>query len=298
VKYKNLDGSTPHTLGNVVKWVMNRKRDTRAFVTPRVENDGAALRQNSSEPWLTWIGHATWLVQLGGKNVLIDPIWAKAISGVIPRKSDPGVRIEDLPRIDAVLVSHNHRDHMDAPTLKRFTSAEAIVPLGLAPAMKKIGYTRVVELDWWQSHALGDVTVHFVPSQHWSRRGLNDSNDTLWGGFVIAGGGKKVYHSGDTAYFDGFKTIGERLGPIDIALLPIGAYEPEWFMRKQHMNPEDALHAFRDLRAGRMLAMHWGTYQLTDEWLGEPPLALQRLLTGAADASRVQVVRIGETIKS
>jgi L-ascorbate metabolism protein UlaG (beta-lactamase superfamily) len=302
MKFKNLDGSVPESIGNVLKWAVvdrlrgARKPDTRPFETPRVENDGRKLRDNTGEPLVTWVGHATWLVQLGGKNLLIDPIWAKAISGVVKRNCEPGVRIEDLPRIDAVLVSHNHRDHMDAPTLKRFTSSLAIVPTGLGGDFRKLGYANVVELEWWQAHALGDTVVTFVPSQHWSRRGLSDSNDTLWGGFVVAGGDRRVYHSGDTAYFAGFREIGQRLGPIDVALLPIGAYDPEWFMRKQHMNPEDAVHAFRDLKARRMLAMHWGTYQLTDEWLGEPPEKLKALLSGAADAQKVEVVAIGQSL--
>ena len=303
MKYRNLDGSEPQPIGKVLRWALvdrlrgARKPDTRPFETPRVANDGRAIRENTGEPWVTWIGHATWLIQLAGKNVLVDPIWASAISGVVRRKSAPGVRMEDLPRIDAVLVSHNHRDHMDEPTLRKLSSAEAVVPMGLAPAMKKLGYSRITELGWWEHHAVGPLTMHFVPSQHWSRRGLNDSNDTLWGGYVLEGGGARVYHSGDTAYFAGFREIGRRLGPIDVALLPIGAYDPEWFMRKQHMNPEDALNAFRDLGARRMLAMHWGTYQLTDEWLGEPPEKLQALVQGAPDADRVEVVPIGATVK-
>ncbi len=250
-----------------------------------------AIRENHAAPWLTWIGHATWLVQLAGKNILIDPIWAKRISGVVPRQSEPGVAIKDLPSIDAVLVSHNHRDHMDAPTLKQFAHAEAIVPKGCGAQMRSFGFTRITELQWWQSHTLGDATIHFVPSQHWSRRSLFDINAALWGGFVIAGGGARVYHSGDTAYFDGFKEIGERLGPIDAAMLPIGAYDPEWFMRKQHMNPQDAVQAFKDLKAKRMLPMHWATYQLTDEWLGEPPEKLHAL------APEVAIVALGETVK-
>jgi L-ascorbate metabolism protein UlaG (beta-lactamase superfamily) len=277
VRYRNLDGSIPHTMSTVFKWaVMDRLAGKRApntapFDVPRVENRGEALRHNSSDPLLTWVGHATWVIQMQGVNLLVDPIWARAIGGMVPRRSAPGVLVADLPRIDVVLVSHNHRDHMDAPSLRLFPKAHAVVPMGLGPEMRSLGYARVTELEWWQPVDVGGVKVTLVPSQHWSRRGISDTNESLWGGFVVEGGGKRVYHSGDTAYFSGFTEIARRCGSPDAALLPIGAYQPEWFMRRQHMNPEDALQAARDLDARRILPMHWGTYQLTDEWMGEPP---------------------------
>lgn len=277
-RYRNLDGSLPHVGSTVFRWaVMDRLSGRRSpnrqpFEVPHVANDGAALRNNVSDALVTWVGHATWLVQLAGVNMVVDPIWAKAISGVVPRRSAPGVSLKDLPRIDVVLVTHNHRDHMDAPTLRHFSKAPlAVVPQGLGPSMRALGYTNITQMEWWQTIAVGNASITFVPSQHWSRRGVADTNETLWGGYVMEGGGKRVYHTGDTAYFDGFKEIARRCGSPDAALLPIGAYDPEWFMRRQHMNPEDALHAAQDLDARRILPMHWGTYQLTDEWLGEPP---------------------------
>ncbi|MEJ2386776.1 MAG: MBL fold metallo-hydrolase, partial [Chromatiaceae bacterium] len=283
-RYTNIDGSLPHTASAVFKWaVMDRLAGRRApnrqpFEAPHVFNDGATLRSNVSDVLATWIGHATWLVQLAGVNMLVDPIWARTISGFIRRRSAPGVALGDMPRVDIVLVTHNHRDHMDSPTLRHFANAPmAVVPMGLGPALGRLGYREVKELDWWQTLRAGEVSITFVPSQHWSRRGLTDTNATLWGGYVLEGGGKRVYHTGDTAYFDGFRDIAWRIGSPDAALVPIGAYEPEWFMRKEHMNPEDALMAASDLDARRILPMHWGTYQLSDEWPGEPPQKLVEL---------------------
>ena len=290
-RYRNLDGSLPHSAAIVFKWGVldrlagRRTPDRRPFEVPRVANDGAALRRNISEPLVTWVGHATWLVQLAGVNLLVDPVWAEIVAGVVPRRSAPGVALAALPPIDVVLVTHNHRDHMDLSTLRHFSAAPlAAVPLGLGRPLRRLGYREVRELDWWQTVRAGKVAITLVPSQHWSRRGLTDINATLWGGFVIEGGGRRVYHSGDTAYFDGFREIARRLGSPDAALLPIGAYEPEWFMRRQHMTPEDALMAAHDLDAGRILPMHWGAYQLTDEWLGEPP---QRVVAAAEKDPRL-----------
>jgi L-ascorbate metabolism protein UlaG (beta-lactamase superfamily) len=305
VRYRNIDGSLPPGPGDVFKWaVIDRVKGARVpnrkpFDVPRIANDGAALRANDSEATVTWVGHATWLVQLAGVNMLLDPIWASSIGGVIPRLSAPGLAMDHLPRVDAVLVTHNHRDHMDAPTLRKLAMCgRAVVPMHLGVEMRRLGFGNVIELDWWQHTRVGAATITFVPSQHWSRRGLADTNDTLWGGFVMEGGGKRVYHSGDTAYFSGFLDIARRCGSPDVALLPIGAYEPEWFMRKQHMNPEDALRAGLNMDAKQILAMHWGTYQLTDEWPGEPPL---RFVDLAARDSRVQersrVVPIGSTVR-
>ena len=281
VRFKNLDGSVPHPLGNVFKWAVRDKLAGRRRKSPdtapvrRVEPDLAALATPPAPgegARLTWLGHASWLVQLDGVSLLIDPALRDTITGFIRRNVAPGLSFEQLPSISATLVSHNHYDHLDMPSVRRVGSP-VISGVGMARYFRP-GALAVTELDWWGSTKVGPVTVHFVPSQHWSRRSLNDANETLWGGFVVEGSSARVYHSGDTAWFEGFREIGQRFPELDAAMLPIGAYDPEWFMSKQHMNPEEAVRAYEALGARRFLAMHWGTFKLTDEPLDEPPQRL------------------------
>lgn len=221
---------------------------------------------------LTWIGHASWLVQLEGKSFLIDPIFGELGMGPSGRNVPTGVRPDDLPPIDTIFISHSHYDHLDIPSVKR-VGASVVAGLGMKEFLGKQSIA-ATELAWWQSVDLGPVKVTFVPAQHWSRRGLFDANDTLWGGFVIEGKDVCIYHAGDTGYFDGFTEIGRRFPDIDAALLPIGAYEPAWFMEKQHMNPEQAVMAYVDLGAKTFFPMHWGTFKMTYEPLDEPPVRL------------------------
>jgi L-ascorbate metabolism protein UlaG (beta-lactamase superfamily) len=306
VRFHNLDGSGPPALDAVLRWAAldrvtgRRHRDTRPFTTPRVENDGAALRANTTAPLLCWVGHATWVVQLAGVNLLVDPVWCPSLGGLVRRNVAPGVALEALPRLDAVLVTHNHRDHLDAWTMKRLSGlgvGVVVVPAGLGPTVRPWVRSNVVELGWWETYRLGPVTVTFVPAQHWSRRSLADTNRSAWGGYVVEGGGRRVHHLGDSALFPGFREIARRVGSPDVALVPVGAYEPGWFMRRQHLSPEDAVQAGLDLGAGRIVAMHWGTFQLSDEWLGEPP---QRFLqAGQGDArvvERLTVVPVGGVV--
>jgi L-ascorbate metabolism protein UlaG (beta-lactamase superfamily) len=302
-RFVNLDGSGPHLFRDVYRWALadklagrRRKSPARAEV-PAVAVDAEAVRvppATGQGARLTWLGHASWLVQLGGQSLLIDPVLGDSITVVIRRNGTPPLAAKALPSIAAQLVSDTHYDHMDAPSLK---AVGAPVIVGLETARLVGGGLPATELAWWDSADVGGVRVTYVPSQHWSRRGLADSNRALWGGFVIESGGLSIYHSGDTAYFEGFAEIGRRFPRLDVALLPIGAYDPQWFMSKQHMNPAEALRAFRDLGARRVVAMHWGTFKLTDEPLDEPPALFREGAAAQGLTDEVaHVAAVGETI--
>jgi L-ascorbate metabolism protein UlaG (beta-lactamase superfamily) len=303
-RFTNLDGSEPSGLGAVLRWsvwdrITGKRRITpdRAPV-PTVAPDLALLARPPApgEPArVTWLGHASFLVQLDGVSLLLDPALMPSLFGGFPRNVPPGVSPEQLPPIDAVLVSHSHYDHLDLPTVEK-VGAPVVGGLGLEGFFRDRGMF-ATELGWWSTTTVRGVRVTFVPAQHWSRRGLLDANRVLWGGFVIQGTRATIYHSGDTAWFDGFREIGARFPGIDAALLPIGAYEPAWFMEAMHLNPEQALRAFGDLGARTFVAMHWGTFKLADEPLDEPPARVEaeRRRLGLP-AERVRVLAIGETM--
>ncbi|MGH3647306.1 MAG: MBL fold metallo-hydrolase [Micromonosporaceae bacterium] len=220
---------------------------------------------------VTWAGHASYVLRVGGLTVLTDPVWSRKIPGVPPRLTPVGVPWEALPRIDAVLISHNHYDHLDAPTIRRLPrDTPCLVPGGLGRWFRRLGFTAVTELDWWESVTLDGVEFGFVPAHHWSRRGLVDACRTLWGGWVVRAEAGTVYFAGDTAYGHWFGEIARRHPDIDLALLPVGAYEPRWFMKPVHMNPEEAVRACADLGSPRMATMHWGTFALSREPLLAP----------------------------
>ena len=273
---------------------------------PHMKADAAALRANAREPTLTWIGHSAFLIQLGGRNILVDPQFSERASPVSfagPRRVVPlPLDIHELPRIDVVLTSHNHYDHLDLDTVAALARQPGggplfLVPLGLARWFRDQGIERVEELAWWQSRELGGVRCTLVPVQHWSKRTLWDANESLWGGWVVEGGGLKLVHTGDHGYSRDLLDVGERLGPFDLALIPIGAYAPRWFMRVNHVNVPEAIQARADLRAARAIGMHWGTFEgLTDEPLDEPPAELLRLRAAAGLApEQFDVMKIGET---
>ncbi|MBM4441588.1 MAG: MBL fold metallo-hydrolase [Candidatus Rokubacteria bacterium] len=243
-----------------------------------LENDGAAIRANGVKPTVTWVGHSTFLIQLGGLNILTDPNWNDRASPVRfagPRRLvPPGLAFAHLPPIHAVVISHDHYDHLDLDTVRRLVTAHAprfFVPLGLKPLLADVGANDVVELDWWSHARLGPVTFTATPAQHSSGRGLHDQYRRLWASWVFGTDAKKVYFAGDTGYFAGFKEIGSRLGPLTLALMPIGGYSGWADHHPNHLNPEEAVRAFEDLRAQVMVPMHWGTFELNKEPNHEPP---------------------------
>ncbi|MDT0307883.1 MBL fold metallo-hydrolase [Streptomyces sp. DSM 44917] len=227
---------------------------------------------------LTWAGHASFVLRVGGLTVLTDPVWSRRILATPARITPVGVAWDDLPPVDAVVISHNHYDHLDWPTLKRLPRATPLfVPAGLGAWCRRRGLRRVTELDWWEAAELpargarGAVRFDFVPAHHWSKRTLTDSCRSLWGGWVLTDpAGRRVYFAGDSGYGHWFAEIGARFPGIDVALLPIGAYDPPWLQQAVHTDPEEAVRACRDLGAARMAPMHWATFLLSAEPPEEP----------------------------
>ena len=270
---------------------------------PRATPSIAAPRAAPESLSVTWVGHSTMLVQAGALNILTDPIWstfAGPLPGVGPRRwVPPGIPFDELPPLDIILVSHNHYDHLDHATVRRLIVAHPdahwAAPLGVAGFLRRRGARQVAELDWWQEAELAGARVACTPAQHFSARGPFDRWATLWASFAVRTPRHAIYFGGDSGYHPDFTAIGERYGPFDVAMLPIGAYEPRWFMRAMHMDPDEAVRAFGDLNAGArgaarrpvMVAMHWGTFKLTDESIDEPPLraraAWQRMGAPADD---------------
>jgi N-acyl-phosphatidylethanolamine-hydrolysing phospholipase D len=277
---------------------------SRRGAPPLVATDAAFLRENAthSTPTVTWIGHATVLVQMDHVTILTDPIWSATASPLAwlgPRRFvPPPLALDALPPIDFVLISHNHYDHLDLPTLRRLAArgTRFLVPLRVGALLRDAGIEAVEELDWWDTRRYGDIAIHCVPSQHWSGRGLTDGSATLWAGWAVIGPTHRFYFAGDTGYFDGFTEIGRRLGPFGLAAIPIGAYEPGKMMQPVHLNPEEALRAGLEVGAETMLGIHYGTFDLTDEPLDEPPRRFHAAADGAAvDPARLWTLAVGET---
>jgi L-ascorbate metabolism protein UlaG (beta-lactamase superfamily) len=261
-----------------------------------MHNDGTALRAGTNT--LTWVGHASMVLQIDGKTIVCDPVWSKQLIGGFRRLTGTGLPLSAVPTPDAVLISHNHYDHLDLPTLWRLGLDTPLwVPLGLASFFRLRGFRQVQECGWWDSSRLGDVEITCVPAQHWSRRFAWDTNRSWWCGWVIEGS-QRVYFAGDTAFFSGFQLIRNRFGALDVALLPIGAYDPPALLRAVHMSPEEAGAAWAILETKAMVPMHYGTFQLSDEPVGEPLVRMQRWWKKYGLApERLWLPRIGETLR-
>lgn len=265
-----------------------------AHLVPR--GDGVLPPVPKGKLAVTWVGHATTIVRLGGRTILTDPVWSPNLAGRSKRMTPPGIRWEDLPKVDAVVISHDHYDHLDRRTLVRLPRDTAIFcGANTGPWFRKRGFTQVTELDWWESAESGGVRFTFVPAHHWCRRGLRDVCRRLWGSWAMESGGKSVYFAGDTGYGTNFKEIGERLGPFDVCILPIGAYDPRWFMKPVHTDPAEAVQALKDLKGRRMVGMHWGTFVLTKEPFLEPLQKWKEAWAKAKPKAEMWDLALGET---
>jgi N-acyl-phosphatidylethanolamine-hydrolysing phospholipase D len=297
--------SVTKTFGDFLRWqrerIQGRQPPAPTLPIPSVEPDLDFIGRNAAAgakmvPAATWIGHATVLMQAGGLNVLTDPIFSTRASPVQflgpARAQAPGVALRDLPRIDVVLISHNHYDHLDRGSIKALAAQAGGAPLFLAPLglkswLTRLGIRDAVELDWWDSHAAGGVEFHLTPAQHWSSRTLNDRNRTLWGGWAALGADFRWFFTGDTGYSKDFADIRARFGGFDLALIAVGACLPRWFMKDQHVDVAEAVQIHLDLAAKQSLGVHWGTFELADDPLDLPlhELPAVRRAKGVAEES-------------
>ena len=306
-RYANLDPTHRlHSFGAVLRWGLWDRLTRRRRVAPpgppapRVIPDLEALGRDDDGLKVTWIGHASFLVQIEGVNVLIDPVFSPRVGAFYPRYGDVGLEVAELPRIDLIVVTHNHYDHLDVPSIDALLcEIPVVVPRGLREWFLRRGFDGVFELSWWESKTVAALDVTLVPARHWSRRGIADANQTLWGGFAIVKDDTQVYHAGDTGWFETFAEIGERFPSLQVAMLPIGSYLPTWFMEPSHMNPEQAGEAFLTLGASTLIPMHWGAFQLTDEPISEPIERMHRWwdATGLDGARRLADLSVGETLQ-
>jgi N-acyl-phosphatidylethanolamine-hydrolysing phospholipase D len=296
-RFFNPWGASDNTFLDFLRWRFSRNAYDKSAVPVihQVANDGRSLGGTQASAELTWIGHASVAIHDGDDVVLTDPHFGER--ALLPRRVvPPGVPIGSIPPDAFAVISHSHYDHLDAWTVENLPASVGwYVPLGLGEFFRKRGRTDVTELDWWQSATRGRWTITCLPSQHWSLRLGDGRNETLWCAWLLDSGEHRYFFAGDTGYFDGFAAFGRELPPIDVAILPIGAYAPRWFMKYQHMNPAEAWQAYRDLGARYLLPIHWGTFDLTDEPLDRPPIELTQAVEAASgDPARVRVLAIGE----
>jgi L-ascorbate metabolism protein UlaG (beta-lactamase superfamily) len=294
-------GVAEHGFAEFRKWVTNRKPGAWRKWIPSTPGPKPPARVKGAELRVTFVNHATVLLQTDGLNFLTDPIWSFRASPVgfagPARHRDPGVRFEDLPAIDCLLISHNHYDHFDVSTLRRLASAHSpavFCPLGLRKRLQGLGFRDVVEMDWGQSQRWNQMRVHCTEAQHFSARTPFDRNKTLWCGWVLETRHGNIYFAGDTGFGDFFAALRERFFTMRLALLPIGAYDPEWFMGPIHMTPEQAVEARTILGASVAIGIHFGTFALADDGETEPVARLGAALQGRQDAEQFWVLEEGK----
>lgn len=294
-------GAPEHGFRELLRWIRNRTPGSWPEWIPSAPGPTPPPEVHGSDLRVTFVNHSTVLLQTAGRNLLTDPIWSRRASPVSfagpMRHRDPGLRFEDLPRIDAILLSHNHYDHFDKPTLRRLCRRgrpAVFCALGDAPALRRIGFREIYENDWGQSQSWGPFRVHCVRAQHFASRTPFDRNRTLWCGWVLENASGNIYFAGDTGFGNFFADIRERFGPPRLALLPIGAFSPEWFMGPVHMTPEQAVEVRRILDAATAIGIHYGTFALADDGYADPPLRLRSALEGASDAAQFWLLPEGE----
>jgi L-ascorbate metabolism protein UlaG (beta-lactamase superfamily) len=309
--FKNVYEYEEHGFWDLLKWRRERAKKEipgpQRYNFPLAKNDPNFLRQNRDRNTVTWIGHATVLLQMEGYNILTDPHFSKRTSPVQwagPERVAPlGLALDDLPPIDIVIISHDHFDSLDEQSIKKLRQRPGgektrfYVPLGLKNWFATRGVDNVFEMDWWDRLQDEDIEIIAVPVQHWSKRSMFSRNKTLWAGWVIKTDAFRFIFVGDTGYTPHFKEIGEKLGPFDLAAIPIGAYEPRWFMARHHVNPAESVQIHKDIGSKKSVAIHWGTFILTDEPLDEPPKKLAAALQeNQIPAEDFLVLKHGQTI--
>lgn len=301
VKFENIEPFDDKSIIDLLSWKMGSITESTPWPDDIESKQFKPARQRSVKPIITVINHASVLIQVDNLNILTDPHYSRRASPVQfagpKRYVKPGIAFDDLPAIDIVLISHNHYDHLDLDTLTRLNDRDApkfVAGLKTKSFLEENGINAAIDLDWWQSISANNTNITFVPSQHWSARGIFDKREMLWGGFYIENA-YKIYFAGDTGYGQFFHTIKEKLGAPDLSLIPIGAYEPRWFMKDAHLNPRDALQAYKDLESNKMIGIHFGTFKLTDEGYNDPIETLYKEIKSLEiDSSEIIIPTFGK----
>ena len=283
-RFSNSDGmKNEKSLSEVLKWSWSREEPKKEFIKTNENINLNSLKDR--EHYALWIGHSTFLINNGDLTILTDPIFSERASPLNfagpKRLIKPVIKIKDLPEVDVITISHNHYDHLDVNSLrkiqKKFPNVKILVPQGDLKLLKNYNLNNGFEFLWWEEIIFDNTKFIFTPAQHWSARGLRDRNKSLWGSWFIKNEDKNIFHAGDTGYSEDFIEIRNRLGAVDFAMIPIGAYDPQWFMSYSHVNPEEALNIAKDLDAKKSIGMHWGTFILTDEPVLEPRERLNKI---------------------